>query len=138
MLQAMAASLGATGTEFHKGETLLKRLGPLFQAYGLCSSQKTGSPNTILSAVPPLFHVAGNGGFLGATGTEFHTGETLPEEIGSTFPSIRVVFFCPVAQDGSPYAFAVCPSNLGELDVGRLSREFNGLDVAEVKHPSEL
>ncbi len=81
---------------------------------------------------------AGNGGFLGATGTEFHTGETLPQEIGSTFPSIRVVFFCPVKQDGTPYSFAVCPSNLGELDVNMLRVDFIGLDVAEVKHPSEL
>jgi hypothetical protein len=56
---------------------------------------------------------------------------------GSTFLSICVVFFCPVARDGSP-PLQCALATWVQLDVAKLSQEFNGLDVAEVKHPSEL
>jgi hypothetical protein len=43
-------------------------------------------------ALPPTAN-AGNGGFLGATGSELHTGEVLTQAMPRVFPRIRVVFF---------------------------------------------
>jgi hypothetical protein len=81
----------------------------------------------------------GNGGFLGATGTEIHVGETLPDRLPQVFPKVRLVFFCPARIDGVLYQHAVCPPELGGFSASTLMKDFNiaGWNIAEVKHPAD-
>jgi len=74
---------------------------------------------------------AGNGGFLGATGTEFDTGEVLPPEMPKVYPRVRLVFFCPAAQDGTPYDHAICPESIvGQFNLAKAVQSLQpGIDV---------
>lgn len=62
----------------------------------------------------------------------------LPQDIPETYPSIRLVFFCPAAPDGSLNQYALCPPELGELNVTKFREEYGAKhwDIREVKHPS--
>jgi hypothetical protein len=75
----------------------------------------------------PRTHAAGNGGFLGATGNELHTGQTLPSQMPTVFPRVRLVYFCPYSADGYAFPRSECPASLGDFTPPA------GWDVREVK-----
>ncbi len=78
---------------------------------------------TTAAAVVP----AGNGGFVGATGTEINTGEIWDLNlIPKIFPQVRLVFFCPVNVTGEAYAGNICP---GEVDAGFTTRPETGINA---------
>lgn len=92
----------------------------------------------VLLLLPPLLLLlTGNGGFVGATGTEIHTGEVAAKEnVPYVFPSVRLVFFCLVDVDGNPYDKNICLEEVvGNLDIGVI-KEYVGKgdwDIAEIK-----
>lgn len=101
-------------------------------------------PLATIVAHPPhaVPDAAGNGGFWQATGTEIHTGEVTPEKLPDAFPRVRVLFFCPYAQDGNPYTHAICPESVGKLNVTSVLRDpainiNQAWDVQEVFHPAD-
>jgi hypothetical protein len=81
--------------------------------------------------------LAGNGGFVGATGTEIHTGElTSIQAVPHVFPKVRLVFFCLVDVDGKPYLSNICPETLVPDFNATAAGEFVGKsdwDIAEIK-----
>lgn len=89
----------------------------------------TGTYNALFSG--DGFTYTGNGGFLGATGTEFDTGEVLPPEMPKVYPRVRLVFFCPAAQDGTPYDHAICPESIvGQFNLAKAVQSLQpGIDV---------
>lgn len=80
---------------------------------------------------------AGNGGFLGATGTEIATGETLPDDMPKVFPHVRLIFFCPANDDGM-FDKSTCPDSLKDFDLEEAAKlvdpdlDVSGWDVQEV------
>jgi hypothetical protein len=92
-------------------------------------------------AVAAAAAAAGNGGFWQATGTEIHTGEVTTDKLPDAFPRVRVLFFCPYAQNGLPYTHAICPQSIvGTLNVSSILKEpainiNKAWDVQEVFHP---
>lgn len=82
---------------------------------------------------------AGNGGFLGATGTEVHVGEVAPARMAQVFERVRLVYFCPAQKDGSIIEHAICPFG-GEFKKETLLG-YAGIkgdwDIAEVRHPQD-
>lgn len=96
-------------------------------------SNCAGSYNPLFSG--DGFTYTGNGGFLGATGTEYITGETVPQDVPAVFPVVRVVFFCPWDQAaGARNLYARCPASLGTFDVEEFRRRLNApwWDIAEL------
>jgi len=72
-----------------------------------------GSFNALFSG--DGYTYTGNGGFVGATGTEIHTGEIPSKgEVSRVFPTVRLVFFCIVNVDGNPYLNNICPDGVDD------------------------